>query len=193
MILFLVVAALAAGAGIFFWLERSRNSPATCWPKMRSSLGFEYEETPPRLQGSWNGRKVSIESRGGAAVVTVELSAETSLRVECGPKAAVNKRAGAPLSDAVNAVSTAFRSKLLGRCSNTSAGAVIFDAAMQQRLAELAAVDFIGEGAHVVATVPVLKDVAETEALLGALCAIADGLEGYPRSGAMPNAQAKRP
>ena len=63
---------------------------------------------------------------------------------------------------------------------------------MQQRLANLAAVDFVGEQFRVVWKVPVVSDLNQTEALLGALCAVADGLESFPKTGAMPNAQAKR-
>ena len=52
--------------------------------------------------------------------------------------------------------------------------------------------DFVGEQFRVVWKVPAVREIDETEALLGALCAIADGLESFPKSGAMPNAQAKR-
>ena len=63
---------------------------------------------------------------------------------------------------------------------------------MQQRLPGLPTVDFVGEQFRVAWTVPVVSDLNETEALLGALCAIADGLENFPKPGATPNAQANR-
>lgn len=176
----------------WFWRKRQLDAPSARWPEMKTSLGFTYEENPPRLDGAWNGRKIAIVSRGGAVVVTAELNAETSVRVECAPKAVVAKRAGAA-ADAIEPVSTAFRDKLAARCSSKAAGAVIFDAAMQQRLAELAAVDIVGERSSVTATVPALREIAETEALLGAMCAVADGLESFPKGGGMPSAQAKRP
>ena len=50
-----------------------------------------------------------------------------------------------------------------------------------------------GEQFRVVWKVPVVKESSETEALLGALCAVADGLESFPKGGGMPSAQAKRP
>ncbi|MDD5302721.1 MAG: hypothetical protein PHS14_06375, partial [Elusimicrobia bacterium] len=147
---------------------------------------------PPRLGGAWNGRKVALESLDGAVTVTAWLNAETSLRVECGPRELVTKRAGMLVPDAVEPAVTAFRDKLLARCSDKNAGPIVFDATMQQRLAGLSAVDFVGEQFRVVWKVPVVRELNETEALLGALCAIADGLESFPKSGAMPNAQAKR-
>ncbi len=176
----------------YFWREHKLNTPSLQWPDMKTVLGLQYEADPPRLNGSWNGRKIALESVEGGVTVTAWLNAETKLRVECGPRELVTTRAGMLVPDAVEPVETAFREKLLARCSDKAAGIVVFDATMQQRLADLSAVDFIGEQFRVVWKVPVVRDLNETEALLGALCAIADGLESFPRSGAMLNAQAKR-
>lgn len=177
----------------YFWHEHKLNTPALQWPAMKKVLGLEYEASPPRLGGNWNGRKVAIESRDNAITVTAWLNAETRLRVECGPKDLVTKRAGVVVPDAVVPIEIAFREKLLARCSDKAAGTLVFDSTMQQRLANLAAVDFVGEQFRVVWKVPVVSDLDQTEALLGALCAIADGLESFPKPGAMPNAQEKRP
>lgn len=192
MMMLLVLAAFALPAAWYFWRDHKLNTPSLQWPAMKTILGLQYEANPPRLGGTWNGRKVAIESRDGAVTVTAWLNAETSLRVECGPAALVTKRAGMLVPDAVAPAVTAFRDKLLARCSDKNAGPLVFDVTMQQRLADLPAVDFVGEQYRVVWTVPVVRDPNETEALLGALCAIADGLESFPKSGAMPDAQAKR-
>lgn len=177
----------------YFWREHKLNTPSLQWPSMKTVLGLEYEANPPRLGGSWNGRKVAIESTPEGATVTAWLNAETSLRVECAAKELVTKRAGMLVPDAVEPVETAFKLKLLARCSDKAAGPIVFDATMQQRLADLQHVDFVGEAFRVVWKVPVVKEVNETEALLGALCAVADGLESFPKGGGMPSAQAKRP
>lgn len=187
-----VLAAFALPAAWYFWRDHKLNTPSLQWPSMKTVLGLTYEADPPRLGGAWNGRKVAIETAEGGVVVTAWLNAETSLRVECGTKELVTTRAGMLVPDAVEPVVTAFRDKLLARCSDKSAGPLVFDSTMQQRLANLSAVDFVGEQFRVVWKVPVVRDVNETEALLGALCAIADGLESFPKSGAMPNAQANR-
>lgn len=192
MMLLLIVLACLAPFIWYFWHEHKLNTPALQWPAMKGVLGLEYEANPPRLGGNWNGRKVAIESPEGAVTVTAWLNAETRLRVECGPKELVTRRAGVVVPDAVEPVEIAFRDKMLARCSDKAAGVIVFDSTMQQRLASLAAVDFVGEQFRVVWKVPVVKDLNETEALLGALCAVADGLESFPKSGAMPNAQAKR-
>ena len=173
----------------YFWREHKLNTPSLQWPSMRSVLGLAYEANPPRLGGAWNGRKVAIESGEGGVTITAWLNAETRLRVECAPKEIVTKRAGMLVPDAVESAATAFREKLLARCSDKAAGLLVFDATMQQRLAELTSVDFIGEQYRVVWKTNIVRDLNETEALLGALCAVADGLESFPKSGGMPRAQ----
>ena len=192
MTLMLIFAGFAIPAAWYFWRDHKLNTPSMQWPAMKTVLGLDYEADPPRLGGNWNGRKVAIETADGGVAVTAWLNAETSLRVECGPRDVVTKRAGMLVPDALEPAVTAFRDKLLARCSDKQAGPIVFDATMQQRLAGLPFVDFVGEQFRVVWKVPVVRDVNETEALLGALCAIADGLESFPKSGAMPNAQAKR-
>ena len=192
MTMLLILAAFALPAGWYFWHDHKLNTPSLQWPGMKGVLGLDYEANPPRLGGARNGRKVAIEVVEGGATVTAWLNAETRLRVECGPKDVVTKRAGMVVPDALEPGVTAFRDKLLARCSDKNAGPLVFDATMQARLADLPAVDFVGEQFRVVWKVPVVRDLNETEALLGALCAIADGLESFPKSGAMPDAQAKR-
>jgi hypothetical protein len=189
----LILLAFAGPAAWYFWRDHQLNTPSMQWPKLKTILGLAYEADPPRLGGAWNGRKVALEAVDGAVTATAWLNAETSLRVECGPKELVTKRAGMLVPDAVEPAVAAFREKLLARCSDKPAGLLVFDATMQQRLTELPVVDFVGEQFRVIWKVPVVKDPNETEALLGALCAIADGLESFPKPGAMPNAQAKRP
>jgi len=193
MMMLLVLVACAVPFIWYFWREHKLNTPSLQWPTMKAVLGLTYEADPPRLGGSWNGRKIAIESDEGPVTVTTWLNAETRLRVECGPKELVTKRAGMLVPDAVEPVEPSFRDRLLARCSDKAAGPLVFDSTMQQRLAGLPAVDFIGEQFRVVWTVPVVSDLNQTEALLGALCAIADGLESFPKPGAMPDAQAKRP
>lgn len=193
MMMLLILAGVSAPFIWYFWREHKLNTPSLQWPAMKAVLGLTYEANPPRLGGAWNGRKVAIESVDGAVTVTTWLNAETRLRVECGPKDLVTKRAGMLVPDAVAANEPSFRDRLLARCSDKAAGPLVFDSTMQQRLASLPDVDFVGEQFRVVWTVPVVKDLNQTEALLGALCAVADGLESFPQPGAMPNAQAKRP
>ncbi len=192
MTLLLLLAGFALPVAWYFWRDHKLNTPSLQWPAMKTVLGLAYEADPPRLGGAWNGRKVAIEMGEGGIVVTAWLNAETSLRVECGPTDLVTKRAGMLVPDALEPAVAAFRDKLLARCSDKNAGPIVFDTTMQQRLAGLQAVDFVGEQFRVVWKVPVVRDLNDTEALLGALCAIADGLDSFPKSGAMPNAQAKR-
>jgi len=189
----LILVAFTLPLGWYFWREHKLNTPSLQWPVLKGILGLAYEANPPRLGGDWNGRKVALESLDAGVTVTAWLNAETRLRVECGPKELVTQRAGMLVPDAVEPVDSGFRDKLLARCSDKAAGALVFDATMQQRLLDLPAVDFVGEQYRVVWKVPVVNNPNQAEALLGALCAIADGLESFPKPGAMPNAQAKRP
>jgi hypothetical protein len=177
-----------APIGWYFWREHKLNTPSLQWPSLKSVLRLEYKSDPPRMSGNWNGRKIALEAGDAGVILTAWLNAETSLRVECGPKELVTKRAGMLVPDAVAPIDKDFREKLLARCSDKNAGPVVFDQTMQQRLAGLKAVDFVGEQFRVVWTVPVVREIDETEALLGALCAVADGLESFPKGGGMPRA-----
>lgn len=184
-----LIALLAlAPIGLYLWREHRMATPALQWPVLAKILGLQYEADPPRMSGKWNGRTIAVESAGSGVTLTAWLSAATSLRVECGPKELVAKRAGLVLPDPVEPLDDDFRGKLLARCSVKAAGPTVFDAALQQRLARLRHVDFVGQDARVVWTEPALKDPDGAEALLGALCAVADGLESFPRSGGLPRA-----
>lgn len=174
--------------GLYVWREHRMATPALQWPVLAKILGLQYESNPPRMSGKWNGRTLAVESGAAGVTATAWLAAATALRVECGPKELVTKRAGLVLPDPVEPLDAAFRDTLLARCSVKAAGPTVFDAALQQRLAGLPHVDFVGVDARVVWTVPALKDPDGAEALLGALCAVADGLESFPRSGGLPRA-----
>jgi hypothetical protein len=170
--------------GLYFWREHKMSTPSLQWPVLAKILGLEYDNAPPRISGNWNGRRVAVESGPGDVVlVTAWLNTATSLRVECGPKELVTRRAGLVLPDPVEALDRDFRDKMAARCSEKSAGTTVFDAALQQHLAALPEVDFVGADTRVVWTVPALKDPNSAEKILGALCAVADALEHFPRAG----------
>jgi hypothetical protein len=187
MTLLLLVAGLIP-VGLYFWREHKTSTPSLQWPILAKILGLQYEAEPPRMSGKWNGRTAAVETSPAGVALTVWLNAPTVLRVECGPKELVAKRAGIVLPDPVEPIDRDFRDKLLARCSDKAAGPTVFDAALQQRLAGLRDVDFVGSDTRVSWTVPVLKDPDSAEAILGALCAVADGLEHFPRSGGLPRA-----
>lgn len=189
MIAALVLLLAAVPFGAYFWREHRMATPSLQWPILGKILNLAYEAAPPRLSGSWNGRRVAVQLEDGHVTLTAWLTA-TRLRVECGPKELVTKRAGLVLPDPFEATDPAFRDRLLARCSDKAAGPTVFDAAMQQRLAHLPAVDFVGQDTRVVWTVPALKEPDGAEAILGALCAVADGLESFPAPGGLPRAQA---
>ncbi len=174
----------------YFWREHKMATPSLQWPVLGKILALTYEADPPRLSGNWSGRRVAVESAEGKVVLTAWLSAPTRLRVECGPKDVVTRRAGIVLQDPFDAADRAFADRLLARCSDKAAGPTVFDAALQQRLAQLPHVDFIGQDTRVVWTLPEFKDPTAAETVLGALCAVADGLESFPQSGGLPNAKA---
>jgi hypothetical protein len=182
MIFFFLLVALIP-AILYFWREHKMNTPALQWPVLARILGLQYEPKPPRMSGVWNGRRVAAESGPAGATATAWLSAATSLRVECGSRMEMTQRAWIVIPDPVEPRDPAFRDKLLARCSVKAAGLIVFDATLQKRLAALPHVDFVGEGTRVVWKVPSLKTPDETEALLAALCAVADGLESFPMGG----------
>lgn len=182
MILIAVVGAMIP-IGLYLWTQHKTSTPSLQWPVLAKILGLQYEANPPRMAGSWNGRRVAMETAPAGVTATAWLSGETSLRVECAPKEIATKRAGLVVQDPVDPLDRAFGEKLLARCSVKTAGPTVFDAALQKRLALLPHVDFTGSDTRVVWTLPAVKDPDGAEALLGALCAVADGLESFPRGG----------
>ena len=188
MITIVLVLIAAAPFALYFWHEHKVSTPSLQWPVLAKLLNMTCEDDPPRMHGNWNGRRVAFEATPAGATVTVWLNAATRLRVECGPIERVTRRAGIVLPDPVEPLDKTFRDKLRARCSEKAAGPTVFDVALQQRLAALPAVDFIGQGAKVTWTVPAVKDIDSVEALLGALCAVADGLESFPQGGTAPRA-----
>jgi hypothetical protein len=188
MIRILLALAALLPIALYFWRERALSTPSLQWPTLAKILGLQYEANPPRMSGKWNGRAVAVESGAAGATLTAWLSAPTRLRVECGPRELVAQRAGIVLPDPVEPIDKDFRGRLLARCSDKGAGPTVFDAALQQRLAGLPHVDFVGSETRVVWSAPALRDPDGAEAILGALCAVADGLESFPQGGGLPRA-----
>lgn len=185
----LIGAALLVGLGVlpvglYLWREHKLSTPSLQWPVLARILGLRFEDAPPRLSGSWNGRPVRIEALSpSGARASAALAAPTRLRVECGDKELVSRRAGMVVPDRVEPLAPEFRERLLARCSDKAAGPTVFDQAMQHRLALMPDVDLVGQGNAVTWTLPALRDPDTAEAVLGALCAVADALEGYPEGG----------
>lgn len=180
----LVVAFGVVPVGLYFWKEHKTSTPKLQWPILGKILNLKFEDLPPRLSGNWNGRELGFEALADGRVRAVaKLSAATRLRVECGEKPVVTQRAGMLVPDPVEPILPEFRDRLLARCSDKAAGPVVFDEAMQHRLAGMREVDFVGQGVSVAWTISALKDPDTAEAVMGALCAVADALEGYPQGG----------
>jgi len=183
MILLLAVAGAMIPLGLYLWTQHKTSTPSLQWPSLAKILNLQYDANPPRMSGTWNGRRVAFETSPAGVTVTGWLNAATSLRVECAAQDVVTKRAGLVVPDPVEPIDRAFGGKLLARCSGKTAGPTVFDSALQQRLAALPHVDLVGEDTRVVWSVPAVKDPDGAEALLAALCAVADGLESFPRGG----------
>lgn len=180
----LVLAFGVVPVGLYFWREHKTSTPSLQWPVLGKILNLQFEDAPPRLKGSWNGRELSFEALASGGVrATAKLGAVTRLRVECGEKALVTKRAGTVVPDPVDPLLPDFRDRLLARCSDKAAGHVVFDENMQTRLVGMPDVDFVGQGSAVTWSIPALKDPDTAEAVMGALCAVADALEGFPQGG----------
>jgi hypothetical protein len=173
---------------VYFWRQHEQNTPSRRWPKLANILGMKYEPNPPRFSGTYNGRRTAVETAAAGATLSVWLAAPTRLRVECGPKDEVARRAGMVVPDPVDALDAEFGARLLARCSDKAAGPVVFDAAVQKRLAALPRVDILAEGPRAVWSVPDVADIDLLEAQLSALGALGDGLEHFPQTGGMPRA-----
>lgn len=188
MILALTILLFSAPVAFYLWREHKTATPKLHWPWLARVIGLSFETPPPRMKGLHAGRQVRFEERPqGGVLLTAKLAVPTRLRVECGPKELVARRAGVLVPDAVESLHAAFAETLLARCSEKAAGPVVFDAATQERLAALP-VDLVAQGETVSWTVPAVKDPDHAEALLGAICAVADSLESFPVPGGQPRA-----
>lgn len=180
-ILYIVIALVPIS--LYVMHQLGLMNPSKRWPVLATSLKLSYDDDPPRITGDRGGRRVQIVAVPAGVTCTMWLKKPTYLRVECGPKDAVNRRAGAAVSDAAPVLDEVFGKKYLGRCSDAEAAGSVFDAALQIRVSDMAEVDFVGNDASVIWSLPALKELAEAESVLGALTAVSEGLERFAVKG----------
>ena len=173
-------ALFAVPMGIYYWREYKLSTPRIQWPVLAPILKLEYLPDPPRMQGTRNGRKVTVDIyKTGVRVATV-LARPSRLRVEVGPKDVVTVRAGMLVPDPVVTGDSSFDERLLARCSDKNAGLQLLDPVLRQRLMAQSDVDILGQGAMVQWIVPAVKHPDPSEDLLDTLTVIAEEMERFP-------------
>ena len=176
----LALVLVAVPMGFYYWRDYKISTPRLQWPVLASILKLEYTPNPPRMQGTRNNRKVTVDMyKTGVRVATI-LVRPSRLRVEIGPKDEVTARSGMVVPDPVATGDNAFEERLLARCSDKNVGLQLFDPVLRQRLMAQDVVDILGQGAMVQWTVPALKQPDPTENLLDILTVIAEEMERYP-------------
>jgi hypothetical protein len=166
---------------IMYLLKQAKTStPSLQWPALAGVLKFQYQSQPPRMLGDWEGRHAGAELHNGKVLVTLQLSQPSRLRVEVGPKAEMEARAGMVMPDRVATGDLEFDARLLARCSERAAAQSIFEATLRQRLMAQPNVEMIGVGDKVQWILPDLKDCETLEHVLEVMTAIASEMERFP-------------
>ena len=178
----LALVLVAIPMGVYYWREYKMSTPRLQWPVLASILKLEYTPDPPRMQGTRNGRKVTVDMyKTGVRVATI-LARPSRLRVEIGPKAEVTARAGMVVPDPVATGEHAFDERFLARCSDKNAGLQLFDPVLRQRLMAQDTVDILGQGAMAQWIVPAVKQPDPAEDLIDILTVIAEEIERCPEA-----------
>ncbi|MCX5795124.1 MAG: hypothetical protein NTY77_06495 [Elusimicrobia bacterium] len=176
----LALVLVALPMGLFYLREYKTSTPRLQWPVLAPILKLEYLPDPPRMQGTRNGRKVTVDIyKTGVRVATV-LARPSRLRIEIGPKDVVTARSGMLVPDPVVTGDHAFEERFLARCSDKDAGLQLFDPVLRQRLLAQSDVDILGQGAMVQWVVPAVKQPDPAEDLLDILIVIAEEMERFP-------------
>ncbi len=173
---------IAVPMGIYYWREYKISTPRLQWPVLAPILKLEYLPDPPRMQGTRNGRKVTVDIyKTGVRVATI-LAKPSRLRIEIGPKDEVTTRSGMLVPDPVLTGDRSFDERLLARCNDKNAGLQFLDPVLRQRLMAQSVVDILGQGAMIQWLVPVVKQPDPTENLLDILTLIAEEMERFPEA-----------
>ena len=173
---------VAVPMGIYYWREYKISTPRIQWPVLAPLLKLEYLPDPPRMQGTRNGRQVTVDIyKTGVRVATV-LARPSRLRIEVGPKDDVTARSGMLVPDPVATGDSSFDERLLARCSDKNAGLQLLDPVLRQRLMAQSSVDILGQGAMIHWLVPAAKQPDPMEDILDILTVIAEEMERFPEA-----------
>lgn len=176
--LLLVLAALVPLA-LFYATRFKTGRPSMQWPLLAPIVKLEYKPDPPRLEGLWEGRRVSVREKDGKVAIVAGVNPASRLRVEIGPKDEVARRAGVVIPDPVDTGDREFEERLLARVSDKRAGQALLDSALLQRLKGAPVVDILGSGPALQWTLPELRDPDTLENCLDILDVIATEMERH--------------
>jgi hypothetical protein len=180
---FILLALVIIGApmGLYYLREYKTSTPRLQWPVLAPILKLDFSPDPPRMQGTRNGRKMTVDICKTGVRVATTLARPCRLRVEIGPKDEVARRAGMIVPDPVITGDAAFDGRLLARCSDKTAGLQLLDPVLRQRLLAQDHVDILGQDAMVQWLVPAIKRPDPAEDLLDILAVFAEELERFPQ------------
>ncbi|MDE2292860.1 MAG: hypothetical protein KGL53_12325 [Elusimicrobia bacterium] len=173
--------ALLLGIGLplawWAWNDSRRKNPAVRWPQLAAQLELQFLPDPPRLEGAWKGRAFRVLAEGERASVVTGLRGKSRLRVEIGPKDAVEKAAGMVVPDRIQVGDLAFERRYVVRATPPELGEIAADPSMRQRLMRLPDVHVIALQDRVVVRVPYPSEAGQARDYLDIAAAVADSLE----------------
>lgn len=175
----LVIAlAIALPLGIYFWRESRHRNPASRWPQLAAHVEFTYAADPPRLSGSWKGRRMTLTAGPGAALLSTPINAKAALRIELGPKAEVEKAAGIIVADRIQLNDSAFEKRYLLRSTPPEVGKAAVDPSMRQRILQLPDFRVLAQATRLEMRMPVPTESSELRAYFDIAAALADSIDG---------------
>jgi hypothetical protein len=163
----------------YLWRESQHTNPATRWPDLAEMLEFSYEANPPRLQGDWKGRQMTLTSAEQEAVLTTPLSCRQGTRIELGPKADVEREAGMVVHDRIDLHDPLFEKRYLLRSTPPEVGEAAVDPSMRQRLLGLTPNLSILAGANRLdVRLPIATESDELRTYFDIAASLADSIDG---------------
>jgi len=174
----LMVLVVGIPVGIYLWRESQGKDPSVIWPGCAADLKLDYVEAPPRVGGEWKGRKVLATAIDGGALITAGLQCSSSIRVEIGLKAEIEREAGVVVPDRVSFGDNAFESRYMVRSTPPELGETAVDPAMRQKLLQMPNIRMLALRDRLELRTPPILDSAGFRSFLDIAISLAAAVDG---------------
>jgi len=177
--LLIILVGISIPMAIYFWRESRQKNPAARWPRLAETMRLQYRPNPPRIGGVWKDRKMVLTAVENAGVLVTPLNAKSPVRLEIGPKDAVEKAAGLIVPDRVVLNDLPFERRFLARATPAELGEAVVDSAMRQKLLHMPDIFILAEGAQVQVRTSLPFEPSELRECLDIAGSVAEAVEGY--------------
>ncbi|MFH1723596.1 MAG: hypothetical protein ABII00_03125 [Elusimicrobiota bacterium] len=174
----LILVGVAVPVALYFWRESRFRNPASRWPALASAVGMQYAPDPPRMGGEWKGRRVTVSSVEGGALLASPLQCRSAIRVEIGPRAEMERAAGMVVHDRLTLGDPAFEERYLARATPPEAGEGALDPATRQKLLRMPDVRILAVSNQIQVRMPSPTEADALRGILDVAASVADAVEG---------------